>query len=175
MGNFDYAFTLVGLILGLSVTEVLGGLVRTVRKHRLNRIEWLTPLLGLVVICDLTTYWGLIADYRQTMPDLFKALAGGVLITSLYYVAASLVFPAEDTDLNDHYFHYKRSVLALVVVCNLLVFASQPANWRPDAFAINGAWLILMGVAMFVRGVRTNYAALGALLVMYGVIFWLDV
>jgi len=126
------------------------------------------------VICDLTTYWGLIADYRQAMPDLFKALAGGVLITSLYYVAASLVFPAEDADLNEHYFRYKRTVLALVVVCNLLVFASQPTNWVGDALAVNGTWLALMGVAIFVRGVRTNYAALAALLIMYGVIFWLD-
>ena len=173
MGNFDYAFTLVGLILGLSVTEVLSGLVRTVRKHRLSTIEWLTPLLGLVVICDLTTYWGLIADYRQAMPGLFRALAGGVLITSLYYVAASMVFPVADSDLNEHYFKYKRGVLALVAVCNLLVFASQIARWKPEAYAVNGAWLALVAIAIQARGVRANYAALGALLIMYGIIFWL--
>jgi hypothetical protein len=171
MANFDYAFTLVGLILGLSVTEVLSGLVRTVRKHRFRTIEWLTPLLGLVVICDLTTYWGLIADYRQSMPGLFRALAGGVLITSLYYVAASMVFPDGNTDLNEHYFKYKRGILALVVVCNLLVFASQIARWRPEEYAVNGAWIALMAIAIQVRGVRANYVALGALLIMYAIIF----
>lgn len=167
MGEFDFAFTLVGLILGLAVTEVLSGLVRTMRKHDLRTVGWLTPMLGLVVICDLTTFWAMLWGFRGDMPNLFQAMGAGVIATSLYYVAASIVFPSDDTDLDTHYFGYKRKVLGLVVAVNLPIMAYQIARWPLIIYLWSGAWLFLVGVAFAVRSKRANYAALGSLIVLY--------
>lgn len=57
MSNFDFVFTLFGLLLGLSLAEVLGGFGRALQKRRKVRIGWLTPLLGLVVLLDVSSFW----------------------------------------------------------------------------------------------------------------------
>lgn len=167
MGEFDFAFTLVGLILGLAVTEVLSGLVRTLRKHDFRTVSWLTPMLGLVVICDLTTFWGMLWGFRSNMPNLYQAMGAGVIATGFYYVAASLVFPNDDTDLDQHYFAYNRRVLALVVAVNLPVMAYQIRYWPLIIYLVSGAWLLLMGTAYVARSKLANYLALGSLIALY--------
>ena len=167
MGEFDFAFTLVGLILGLAVTEVLSGLVRTMRKHDLRTIGWLTPLLGLVVICDLTTFWGMLWAFHRDMPNLYQAMGAGVIATSFYYVAASIVFPGDDTDLDTHYFAYKRKVLGLVVLVNLPVMAYQIPYWILTTYVVSGAWLVLVGIAFAFRSKLINYAGLWGLIALY--------
>jgi hypothetical protein len=155
------------LILGLAVTEVLSGLVRTLRAHDLRSIGWLTPLLGLVVICDLTSFWGGIWGFRNDMPNLHQAMGAGVVATGLYYVAASLVFPSANVDLDEHYFRYKRKILALVVVVNLPIMAYQIRHWPLTIYVVSGAWLFLVGIAFVVRTKFANYAALGGLIALY--------
>ena len=171
MGEFDFAFTLVGLILGLAVTEALSGMVRTLRKHDLRTVGWLTPMLGLVVICDLTTFWGMLWGFRGNMPNLYQAMAAGVIATGFYYVAASLVCPSEDTDLDTHYFAYKRKILALVVAVNLPVMAYQIQYWPLTIYLVSGAWLSLMGAAFVARSKLTNYAALFGLIALYAYMY----
>lgn len=167
MGEFDFAFTLVGLILGLAVTEVLSGLVRTLRAHDLRSIGWLTPLLGVVVICDLTSFWGMIWGFRNDMPNLFQAMGAGVIATSFYYVAASLVFPSDDTELDEHYFRSKRKILALIVAVNLPIMAYQIRHWPLIIYLVSGAWLLLVGIAFVARTKFANYAVLGCLIAFY--------
>ncbi|MES2754345.1 MAG: hypothetical protein V4659_06740, partial [Pseudomonadota bacterium] len=87
MDNFEIAFSLVTLVLGLAIVEVLSGLVRTTRRPDFRQVGWLTPLLGVAVICDLTTFWGMVASMRDMMPGFYKALSLGMLIASVYYVA----------------------------------------------------------------------------------------
>ena len=171
MGEFDFAFTLVGLILGLAVTEALSGLVRTLRKHDVRTVGWLTPLLGLVVICDLTTFWGMLWGFRGNMPNLYQAMAAGVIATGFYYVAASLVFPIDDTDLDAHYFAYKRRILALLVCVNLPIMAYQISYWPLVIYLISGGWLALMGTAFLARGKLANYASLISLLALYAYMY----
>jgi len=110
MDNFEIAFSLVMLVLGLAIVDVLAGLVRTLRRPDIRTVGWLTPLLGVAVICDLTTFWGMIASMRNIMPSLYQSLSIGMLLCSVYYVAAGMVFPPDDTtELNRHYFAYRRA------------------------------------------------------------------
>ena len=57
MSNFEFVFSLFGLLLGLALAEVLGGLGTAIQSRRKVRIGWLTPLLGLVIALDLTSFW----------------------------------------------------------------------------------------------------------------------
>ena len=57
MEEFDYAVTLFGLLLGLALTEALGGLARALKARQHVRIGWSTALLGILVACDVVTFW----------------------------------------------------------------------------------------------------------------------
>ncbi len=53
---FEVVFNLVGLVLGFALVEVLSGLAKTFRARRLIHIGWLTPLLGVWMLFDVTTF-----------------------------------------------------------------------------------------------------------------------
>ena len=48
MTNFEFTFSLFGLLLGLSLAELLGGFARSLQKRGKLKIGWLLPLLGLL-------------------------------------------------------------------------------------------------------------------------------
>ena len=71
MSDFEFIFALFGLLLGLSLAEVLGGLARAI-ENRLRpsspaRIGLLTPLLGAFVILDLLSFWQAAWVVRETV------------------------------------------------------------------------------------------------------------
>ena len=107
MTAFEFVFSLFGLLLGLSLAEVLGGLARTLKQWRTVRLGWLTPLLGLLVMLDLTSSWALAYSLKDEIPANFLTLVIGLFVTGLYYLAATLVFPDDASkwpDLDDYYF-----------------------------------------------------------------------
>jgi hypothetical protein len=57
MSSFDFFFSLFGLILGLSVAVVISGMTDILRERHRLPIGWLTPMLGLSLLFDLTTQW----------------------------------------------------------------------------------------------------------------------
>ena len=57
MNEFDYVLTLFGLLLGLALTEALSGLARALKARKRVRIGWSTALLGMLVACDVVTFW----------------------------------------------------------------------------------------------------------------------
>jgi hypothetical protein len=78
MSAFEFVFSLFGLLLGLSLAEVLGGLARVLKQRKEVQLGWLTPLLGLLVMLDLTSSWALAYAIRDAIPATFLALAMGM-------------------------------------------------------------------------------------------------
>ncbi len=106
MTIFEMVFNLVGLVLGLSLVSVLSGLARTVDARATRRIGWLTPLLGAWVILDVSAFWGLAFELRDLLLNLWPSLLVGVILASVYFLAAALVFPDDPRghpDLDAHY------------------------------------------------------------------------
>jgi hypothetical protein len=93
MSNFEFVFSLFGLMLGLSMAEVMSGLSRTLKAYKRVRIGWLTPLLGLLLIVDLLSFWVGAWDNRDAIPVTFTSMLYGAGVACIYYLAASLVFP----------------------------------------------------------------------------------
>jgi len=166
MTNFEFVFSLFGLLLGFSLAEVIAGFGRAVeakiKRPRfapvagedgagegedeaeapppVPRIGWLTPLLGLFVIFNLLSFWTAAWALRDQIPVLYLPMLFGLLVTGGYYFAAAMVFPraiGEGTDLDDHYFAVKRWVVAVVTGCNLLGTAGTALT--ADPFAVTGA------------------------------------
>src|SRR4051794_2710166 len=88
MTPFEFVFSLFALLLGLSLAEVLGGLARTLKQRRQVRLGLLTPLLGLLVMLDLTSSWALAYSLRDSIPANFLTLVIGLFVTGLYFLAA---------------------------------------------------------------------------------------
>jgi len=122
MTSFEFAFSLFGLLLGLSLAEVLGGFARVLR------VRTVTPLVGLLLMIDLVTFWSNAWEMRAAIPPSFGALLFGTVIASVYYLAASLVFPMAVTewpDLDAFFLRHKAQVMGGVMAANLLVTAAQ--------------------------------------------------
>ncbi|MBN8841860.1 MAG: hypothetical protein J0H88_01330 [Sphingomonadales bacterium] len=126
MSGFEFIFSLFGLILGLALAEGLGGLSRALKASHKVRIGWPTALLGLFVSCDVVTFWMYGWSLRDQLPMNWAVLFGGFLVTGIYYVAASLVFPDDPEawdDLTAHFDKHRRTVLGGIFLCNLALMA----------------------------------------------------
>jgi hypothetical protein len=131
MDEFSYIFELFALLLGLAVAEMLSGFghvlkLRARRKAGMDegsvRVGWLVPLLGLLVLVDLATFWSMVwmarTGLEMTMLTVFCVLAliGG------YYLVATQVFPDEPQrwrDFDDYYRLQKRFVVLGVFTINI--------------------------------------------------------
>jgi hypothetical protein len=177
MAAFDFVFTLIGLVLGLSLVEVLAGLARTLNARASTKIGWLTPLLGVFVILDVTSFWGICWSIRDMLPSVRLTLGAGVLFTSIYYMAATLVFPGHPeqfADLDQHYWRFKRQVVGLVFLVSLAVQLGGIALgrvWTTEIAVLNTAILSLMAFTAFVRGYWANIFGLSALIVIFALVF----
>lgn len=174
MSPFEFVFSLFALLLGLSLAEVLGGLARTLKQWRTVRLGWLTPLLGLLVMLDLTSSWALAYSLRDSIPANFLTLVIGLFVTGLYYLAATLVFPDDASkwpDLDTYFFEHKRQVLGGMLASRVLARAAQfalgAAGW--NYFPAFAAFVLLSLVAMFARSKKTNIAVLLVFLALYPV------
>jgi len=177
MSAFEFVFSLFGLLLGFSLVEVLGGLGKVLKSRRHIRVGWLTPLLALFVMIDITSFWLWAWLAREGIPANAASLFTGLFICGLYYLAAILVFPddpAERGELDSHFFEQKPKVLAGVLACNVLAYCARA--WAQGGFGVNytpwdwsalAAYFILLTAAIFVRGQSWNAACLALLILLY--------
>jgi len=127
MGGFEFVFSLFGLLLGLALAAGLGGLARALKVRHRVRIGWPTALLGIFVSCDVVTFWMYGWAMREVIPINWPTMFGGVVVTALYFIAASLVFPDDPEDwrdLNAFFDRQRRIVLALILVCNVCLLTT---------------------------------------------------
>jgi len=172
MTGFEFVFSLFALLLGLSLAEVLGGLARVLKQRKEVQLGWLTPLLGLLVMLDLTSSWAQAYALKEAISANFLTLVIGLFVTGLYYLAASLVFPDDASkwpDLDDYYFRHKKQVLGGILASRVLARIAQfglgAAGW--DYFPAFAAFVVLALAAMFARGKAANIAVLVVFLSLY--------
>lgn len=125
MSPFELVFAVYGLLLGLAIAEVLGGFSRTLklkRGARPVRVGWLTPLLGILVVLDLTTFWLIAWEARDQISANYLTLLFVLGIVGIYYLAATLIFPddpAEWPDFDEWYDRQNRMVIGGLLAANV--------------------------------------------------------
>ena len=127
MSGFEFIFSLFGLLLGLALAEGLSGLSRSIKASHAVRIGWPTALLGIFVSCDVVTFWMYGWAMRDALPLNWPVLFGGFVVTGVYYVSASLIFPDDPEgwgNLDGHFDKHRRKVLGGVALCNVALIAS---------------------------------------------------
>ena len=137
MTNFDFAFSLFVILLGLGLAEVFGGLARAVKARPKVRIGWGTGLLATWTITRTALFWRFIWRMRDSFPDSSAALLAGVLICGLMYFALALVFPDEPqgrTSLDDYFMQEKAKAIGALLAATALAYVLRPvllgwASW----------------------------------------------
>jgi hypothetical protein len=178
VSNFEFVFSLFGLLLGLALAQLLGGFGRALQTRHRIRIGWLTPILGLIVALDVTSFWTFAWEVRNALTPHFFVLICCFAITGLYYLVARLVFPDEPTEWPDfdvYFFRHKTLVLGGVLACNLLAAAGQELlGYDPfsDHFfrVVAVVFFPLVILSMLARGKLWNTIFLGLLLAQYPIL-----
>lgn len=176
MTAFEFVFPLFGLLVGLSYAEMLAGLARSLKNKREVRVGWLTPLLGLVILVNLTMIWLGAWEMRDVAAPSSAALLFILVVGGSYFLAASLVFPAsgaEVSDLDRHFMDNRTLALLVIAGCNFLYLARMAAEngagIGPWSWIGNGIFLALLVLAALVRDRRIILAVLAFLVVAHGV------
>ncbi|WP_085810454.1 hypothetical protein [Sphingomonas sp. TZW2008] len=185
MTGFDLVFAVYGLLLGLAIAEVLGGLSRALklkRGARPVRVGWLTPLLGVLAMLDLSNFWMLAWDARDQIQANYVTLLAVLTMVGIYYLAATLIFPdepAEWPDFDDWFDRQKGFVIGGLLAANVLSWigltvlealhplpeVAAPDNSLVDlVYLVSGVGILVLFVALLlVRNRRWNVAMLAAL------------
>jgi hypothetical protein len=184
--SFTYFVAFYSLILGLALTELLGGFAHMVRAKALKKLEPQTALLALFILVDICSTW---VDSWLTLkhvPVDFAGLWAPVLLAICFYLAAAVVFPHDEADherLADYYRERKRFVVGLLLAGEMLIhvtylpileqrFAHQAELfwlWTvPYNFAIEASMVAIM----FLRSRRAYIVLLILLLLLILIPYW---
>ncbi|WP_155264627.1 hypothetical protein [Sphingomonas segetis] len=186
MDRFSFFFAFYGLILGLAVTELLGGFARMVRAKALRQLEAQTALLALLTFIVICATW---IDAWNTLTQIsldFEALAAPILLATFYFLAAAVVFPSDPAEFGQlaaYYADRKRFVVAMLLAAEVLVtftfrgiildmIQNKPAIFwlwfLPYNVAIKGSYVALL----FVRGRTANVILLAVLILLFMIPYW---
>lgn len=170
----------------MAVTELLSGFAAIVRARAIRRVELQTALLAVLVFIIICVTW---IDAWNTLRSITLNLAGlwaPILLATLYFLAASVVFPSDAADferLATYFAERKRFVIGMLFLAECLVnltflhlyaenLANEPAVfwlWNlPQNLAIVGAFIALM----IVRSRRANIGLLAFLIMLFLAPYW---
>jgi hypothetical protein len=158
---FEFFFSFYGLLLGLSVAELVGGFARVLHEKQRIRFGLLTPMLALFVAIDIATFWNQAWVIFRGAPFNTFVLLISLSIAATFYVAASVTFPRvsaeggnERIDLDDHFWAHRRLVFGCILAANLIVavIVIILAELNPDFARIASSVRLWVGVAIFVVG-----------------------
>ena len=186
MDRFSFFFAFYGLILGLAVTELLGGFAAMVRAKALRRLEPQTALIALLTFVVICATWIDAWDSLQAITLDFAGLWAPIILATLYYLAAAVIFPSDPEDfgrLGAYFADRKRFVIAMLLAAELLVtftfrdIFAQVAAERPAHFWL---WLVPYNLAivgaytalLFVTSPRANTVLLALLLLLFAIPYW---
>ena len=187
MSAFEFFFSFYGLLLGLSVAELVGGFARVLHERERIRFGWLTPALALFVAIDIATFWNQAWIIFRGAPFNTFLLLVSLMIAATFYVAASVTFPrvsAEGThervDMDAHFWAHRRLVFGCILAANLIVAIMVVILGQADpGFArLANSVTLWVGVVVFVIGTATaafapwRRVAVGALAVVLLYSLW---
>jgi len=173
---FNFVFSLYSLLLGLGLAVVLSGFAQALKAKPPVPIGWLTGLLGIFIMLDVASFWAGAWRARAWFAAEYGYLFISLVVTGLYYFAASLVFPDPDeaktaAHYDEHYWQNRRRILLAVLFCNLAVFTWQdwiefaelPLTWW---FGVP-VYFALLIAAIATRSKRVSIACLSGLIAIY--------
>ncbi len=181
MTVFEFIFSLYSLLFGLALAQVFAGFGNTLQERHKIKVGWLTPLLGLFVILDLTSFWEIAWELRWIGAGrpYFLYLICAVTLAGIYYLAARLVFPrnfVEWPDFDVYYLRHKQWVFGGILFCNVIASGVMLTGsdflhfvQSPLGFLNLFTYFILLIGLLAVKNKRANIVLLLLMLARYAV------
>jgi uncharacterized membrane protein len=168
------------------VTELLSGFAGLVRARALKQLEPQTALLGLLTFVIICATWIDAWNTLRTITLDFAELWAPILLATVYFLAAAVVFPRDPkafTRLPDYYAERKRFVIAMLLVAEFLVnytfrgvfidaYQHRPALFWLYTLPYNAAIKVGFIALFFARGRRANIALLVTLILLFLIPYW---
>ena len=125
MTSFEFVFSLLVILLGLGLAEVLSGLASAVKRRPALSVGWGSGLLAAWVMAETVIFWQIIWRARDAISGTSTSLFAGFVVTGLYFFAGAMVFPDDldrHTSLDDHFMQTKAKVVGAVLAAIGLAF-----------------------------------------------------
>jgi hypothetical protein len=165
---FEFLFSFYGLLLGLSIAELAGGFSRLWDRRALHGVGWMAPLLGVIVLADLTSFWTNVWFLRDSIEVRYSIAFCAAVITLLYYFAASQVFPRDGSTSppDEHVMAHRKAVVTAAILSNVLalfgayVLAGAKAGPLVVTLLMNIPLFVLLAAIGWLPGRRAVIAAM---------------
>ena len=166
MSEFEFLFSVFGLLIGLTFIEIAIKFADAIDAHAHRPIGILTPLLALFVLLDVASYWLFAWSVRELLHVRWRTVFVALTFAMTYYLSASLIFPRSEGDwktLDEHYWRRKRLVIGGVLLVEGSTMAWQLTRAIP---ALDDYWFwfyqlpyyVPMIALLFTRSRRTDIA-----------------
>ena len=140
MTDFEFLFSVFGLLIGLTLVEIAVKFADAIDVHRRRPLGILTPLLALFVLIDVAGYWLFTWSLRDLLHVRWKIVFIGLSVAMIYYLSASMIFPRSEGEwksLDEHYWARKRLVIGGVLLVESATMAWQLTRAVP---ALDDYW-----------------------------------
>ena len=172
MTEFEFLFSVFGLLIGFTLVEVAVKFADAIDMHHRRPIGILTPLLAVFVLIDVTGYWLFSWSLRDLLHVRWRTVFVALTFAMTYYLSASLIFPRSERDwknLDEHYWTRKRLVIGGVLLVESATMGWQLTRALP---ALDDYWFwfyqlpyfIPMAALLFTRSRRVDIALLAILI-----------
>ena len=148
MTDFEFLFSVFGLLIGLTFIEIAIKFADAIDAHSRRPIGLLTPLLALFVMVDVAGYWLFSWSIRDLLHVRWRTVFVGLTVALIYYLSASMIFPRSEGEwknLDEHYWARKRLVIGGVL---LVEGATMAWQWTRAVPALDD---YCMAVLLFTR------------------------
>ena len=172
MTEFEFLFSVFGLLIGLTFIEIAIKFADAIDAHSRRPIGVLTPLLALFVMIDVAGFWLFSWSIRDLLHVRWRTVFIGLTVALTYYLSASMIFPrskGEWKTLDEHYWARKRFVIGGVLLVETATMAWQFTRAVP---ALDDYWywiyqlpyFIPLTALLFTRSRRVDIALFAILL-----------
>ncbi len=174
MTEFEFLFSVFGLLIGLTFIEIAIKFADAIDAHARRPIGVLTPLLALFVMIDVAGYWLFSWSIRDLLHVRWRTVFVALTVAIIYYLSASMIFPRSEGEwkkLDEHYWARKRFVIGGVLLVEGATMAWQVSRAVP---ALDDYWywiyqlpyFIPMVALLFTRSRRVDVALFAILIGM---------
>ena len=149
MTEFEFLFSVFGLLIGLTLVEIAVKFADAIDAHHRRPVGLLTPLLALFVLIDVAGYWLFAWSLRDVLHVRWRIVFVGLSVAMTYYLAASMIFPRTEGEwktLDEHYWARKRLVIGGVLLVEGATMAWQLTRAVP---AFDDYWFWIYQVPYF--------------------------
>jgi hypothetical protein len=150
MTDFEFLFSVFGLLIGLTFIEIAIKFADAIDAHSRRPIGVLTPLLAFFVMIDVAGFWLFTWSLREMLHVRWRIVFIGLAAAMIYYLSASMIFPRSEGEwknLDDHYWARKRLVIGGILLVEGTLMAWQ---WTRAVPALDDYWFWIYQLPYFI-------------------------